>query len=214
MSQSPGHDRRSLAAAGVGLLGSAAAIVAVTMFALDVRDPAAPSRPPQPPPAASRPASGSKSARALTTSRPIVLDIPRIGVRTPLMLLAKNADRTVQVPPLSQVRQAGWYRLGASPGARGPAVIIGHVDSRRGPGVFFRLGDLRPGDIAKVTREDGKIATFEIDSVEQVSKTSFPTQRVYGSLPYAGLRLVTCGGRFDRTSGHYTENVIAYGHLT
>ncbi|NKZ02577.1 class F sortase [Actinomadura latina] len=171
-----------------------------------------------PGPAASAASAASGTARpsaspALPRSAPLRLEVPRIGVRTPLMTLAKNADRTVETPPLSRAQEAGWYRLGAAPGSRGAAVIIGHVDTAGGPAVFYRLGALRPGDRARVLRADGRTAVFRIDSVERVGKDRFPTRRVYGDPGYAAIRLITCGGRFDRGSGHYTDNVIAFGHL-
>ena len=118
------------------------------------------------------------------------------------------------MPPLSQAQEAGWYRLGPAPGARGAAVIAGHVDTTRGPAVFFRLGALRPGDLVRVRRQDETTATFRVDSVETVPKSAFPTAKVYGPVPYAGLRLITCGGPFDRRSGHYDDNFVVYGHLT
>lgn len=206
------HDRysRALAAVAVGLAG----LTAATFFALQAfpGHPAATAAPPAPGPEASGESTPS-TASALPRSVPLRLEVPRIGVRTSLMSLAKNADQTVETPPLSRARQAGWYRLGPSPGSRGAAVIIGHVDSVRGPAVFYRLGELRPGDLVSVLRADGRTAVFRIDSVERVDKNRFPTQRVYGDPGYAAIRLVTCGGRFDRASGHYTDNVIAFGHL-
>jgi sortase (surface protein transpeptidase) len=91
-------------------------------------------------------------------------------------------------------------------------VIVGHVDTKKGPAVFFKLGKLKPGDTVDVTRKDGKVAAFAVDSVEHVSKARFPTKRVYGEVGFAGLRLITCGGDFV---GHsYTGNTIVYGHLT
>jgi sortase (surface protein transpeptidase) len=207
-----GQRSRTVAAVVIGLSGLVvAAFLAVQAF----RGKPATASPPMPPPEASVPVSPSGPAEpsALPPSVPVRLDVPRIDVRTPLMKLAKNADQTVETPPLSRAQEAGWYRLGASPGSRGAAVIIGHVDSARGPAVFYRLGSLRPGDLASVLRADGRTAVFRIDSVERVGKDRFPTRRVYADPGYAAIRLITCGGRFDRGSGHYTDNVIAYGHL-
>ncbi|MFC4052997.1 class F sortase [Actinomadura syzygii] len=228
---------RVLAAVAVGLTGL---VVAGFLIAQAVRDrPAAappapvssastPWRPPaaptpgspQQPSAAPTPGSSQQPSAAptprsdaLPPSVPVRLDVPRIGVRTPLMTLAQNADRTVETPPLSRAQDAGWYRLGAAPGSRGAAVIIGHVDTTRGPAVFHRLGELRPGDQATVLRSDGRTVMFEFDSIERIDKNRFPTGRVYGDPGYAAIRLITCGGRFDRGTGHYTDNVIAYGHL-
>lgn len=154
-----------------------------------------------------------KAARGLRPSRPVRLEIPRLGVRTSLLSLGKNPDGTLQVPSIDQVDQAGWYRYGAAPGSRGAAVIAGHIDSRTGPAVFHRLSELRPGDRVAVLRKDKRTAVFQIDRVARVPKSRFPTTEVYGDLAYPGIRLITCGGSFDRTAHQYTENVIAYGHL-
>ncbi|WP_433350021.1 class F sortase [Microtetraspora malaysiensis] len=205
-------------AGGVAALTLAAASVAA--FALGCSPVADPSLPPAPPrsaatteaaPTAAEPA--RPTTKAMPASPPVRLEIPQIGVRTSLMTLGKNPDGTLEVPPLSRVDEAGWYRLGPTPGATGPAVIVGHVDSKEGPGVFFRLGDLRPGDTVKVSRQDGTRATFSVDSLEKVRKDRFPTTKVYGMTDFPGLRLITCGGTFDRGSGHYLDNVIVYAHL-
>jgi sortase (surface protein transpeptidase) len=148
----------------------------------------------------------------LGASRPTRVDIPRIGVHSRLLALGLQRDGTIATPPLSQARLASWYDKGPTPGERGPAVILGHVDTKKGPAVFYKLGRLRPGDAVRVTRKDGGVAAFTVDSVEHVSKAHFPTRRVYGDLGFAGLRLITCGGDFN---GHsYTGNTIVYGHLT
>lgn len=130
------------------------------------------------------------------------------------MQLGLNQDRTVQVPPLSRVGDAGWYKYSAAPGASGPTVILGHVDSAQyGAGVFYRLGTLRAGDKVVVSRGDGKVATFRVSRVQEVSKTRFPTDAVYGRTSSSALRLVTCGGRFNSSTGNYEDNIIAYGTL-
>ncbi|MGW5412162.1 class F sortase [Actinomadura geliboluensis] len=207
-----GRRARALTALAIGLTG----LVTATFLAVQAfQGRTATAAPPMPAPDAST-APGTAvptTTPALPRSAPLRLEVPRIDVRTPLMTLAKNADQTVETPPLSRAQVAGWYRLGPAPGSRGAAVLIGHVDTATGPAVFYRLGDLRPGDTARVLREDGRTAVFRIDSVERVGKDNFPTQRVYGDPGYAAIRLITCGGRFDRGSGHYVDNVIAYGHL-
>lgn len=210
-----GRRSRTVAAAVIGL---SSLVVAAFLAVQAVRGKSATAAPPMPAPEASGAGEPSgtaepSTAAALPRSVPLRLDVPRIDVRTPLMKLAKNADQTVETPPPSRAQEAGWYRLGAAPGSRGAAVLIGHVDSARGPAVFYRLGELRPGDRASVLRADGRTAVFRIDSVERVRKDAFPTRRVYTDPGYAAIRLITCGGRFDRGTGHYTDNVIAYGHL-
>ncbi len=130
------------------------------------------------------------------------------------MSVGLNADRTLQVPPLSQAQSTGWYRLGPTPGEIGNAVIVGHVDSKEiGPAVFFQLGALLPGDTVQVTRKDGRVATFIVDGVKAYPKTAFPSELVYGPTDRPGLRLVTCGGQFDERVGSYPDNVIVFATL-
>ncbi|MER6176077.1 class F sortase [Streptosporangium sp. NPDC001681] len=174
--------------------------------------------PPVPPPAqalaTASPVASSRPAPVLPRSEPRHLDVPRIGVHVPLSRLSLNADGTVQVPPVDRPEQAGWYARGYTPGERGASVILGHVDGGGRKGVFYDLGRMRRGDSISVTRADGSAVTFVVQSVEQVAKSRFPSQRVYGPLDHAGLRLVTCGGGFDRRTGHYTDNIIVYARLT
>jgi len=150
----------------------------------------------------------------LPAAIPIRLDIAAIGVTSDLLQLGLNPDDTVEVPPLSEDAPAGWYRHSPTPGELGPAVILGHVDSAEyGPGVFFELGALVPGDTIDVTRADGTTAVFSVDRVASHPKTQFPTDEVYGDTDHAALRLVTCGGAFDERSRSYLENVIVYASL-
>ncbi len=151
----------------------------------------------------------------LGRSVPVHMTIPAIGVDTSLLNLGLHADGTIEIPPVSGDAPAGWYRNLASPGEVGPAVVIGHVDSARdGPAVFFRLRDLRPGDQIAVRRQDGSTAVFTVDRVAEYTKANFPTAEVYGGLDHSALRLVTCGGQFDRYRREYLGNVIAFATLT
>ena len=109
---------------------------------------------------------------------------------------------------------AGWYTGGPRPGAVGAAVIAGHVDSRSGAGIFFWLRTLRPGDRVYVTRADATMAVFTVTSVRMYAKDQFPTAAVYGPVPDAELRLITCGGVFDRSIGSYLSNVVVFARLT
>ncbi len=130
------------------------------------------------------------------------------------MQLGLNADRTVQVPPLSQVSVAGWYKYSPAPGLLGPSVILGHVDSATaGRGVFFDLGRPRSGDKISMLRADGMIARYRVTRVAQIPKSSFPTAQVYGDTNDAEIRLITCGGQFDASAGSYLDNIIAFGSL-
>jgi len=150
------------------------------------------------------------------TSRaaPVRIVIPAIGVDAPVMQLGLNADRTIQVPPLGDHNLAGWYKYGSSPGQPGPAVIVGHIDSYQGASVFYRLRYLVKGDQVRITLANGQVVTFAVDGLQQVSKTAFPTQSVYGFTKDPELRLVTCGGDFNPATGSYLSDIIVYAHLT
>ena len=152
-------------------------------------------------------------ARALARSAPVKIRIPGIGVNAPVMKVGRDADGTVQVPPLAEHNLTGWYRYGPSPGQRGPAVILGHVDSATGISVFYYLKNMHAGDKVLVTLADGKVAAFAVDGLQRVAKDAFPTASVYGKAGYPSLRLITCGGPFDQATGHYVDNVIVYAHL-
>jgi sortase (surface protein transpeptidase) len=139
-------------------------------------------------------------------ARPVSLIIPAIGVRTGLVHLGLTASGALQVPSTTAV--AGWYTGSARPGAIGAAVIVGHIDSQTGPGIFFRLRLLHRGSQVYVRRADGTLAVFQVTSVRSYLKSQFPTLAVYGPVPDPELRLITCGGTFDYATGHYLSNVI------
>jgi len=144
-------------------------------------------------------------------SIPLKLSIPAIGLSDSLTTLGLNADGTVQVP--TDIQQAGWYKFGPTPGQTGSAVILGHVDSYRGPAVFFKLRNLVAGDLIGVSMTDGATAQFKVTSVAMYLKTAFPDQAVYASHGGSELQLVTCGGVFDTHAGHYLSNIVVYTSL-
>ena len=152
-----------------------------------------------------------KPSAALARSVPVGLRIPAIGVAVSLSTLGLNPDRTVQVP--TNYQQPGWFKLGPSPGQVGSAVILGHVDDRNGPAVFFRLGSLKTGDKVEVSLANGVLAHFVVNTVAMYLKTQFPAQQVYASHGFSALQLVTCGGAFNAGTGHYLSNVVAYTAL-
>lgn len=164
-----------------------------------------------PPPPRSRPEPRRSRARTSTIGR---LEIPAIGVRADVITLGLNADHTLQVPASTQ--QTGWWKGGAYPGRPGAAVIVGHVDSTRGPAVFFRLSRLRRGDIVNFRARGGGAppARFVVSATQHAPKDRFPTERVYRATPGPTLRLVTCTGVFDRSSGHYESNLIVYARAS
>ncbi|MFD5830268.1 class F sortase [Lentzea sp. NPDC060358] len=137
---------------------------------------------------------------------PVTVRIPSIGVETSLEAL--GVDSAGALEPPARADKAGWYAGGVAPGDAGPAVIAGHVDSKTGPGVFFRLPELKPGAEVLVERQDGTTLTFVVSSSYSTEKTAFPTAVVYAPTPLSELRLVTCGGDFDRVAGSYRDNVI------
>jgi hypothetical protein len=142
---------------------------------------------------------------------PVRVVIPAIGVATDLTRLGLEPDGTMAVP--DDFHQAGWFAQGPAPGQPGPAVIAGHVDSRTGPAVFYRLRELRAGHVIHITRADGTRLRFVVESARSYPKTSFPTAAVFGPVPSAALRLITCGGDFDRTSRSYHDNLVVFAHL-
>jgi hypothetical protein len=163
-------------------------------------------------------ASGAEAARGFRSVRgyqatpvPVRLSIPRIHLASSLERLGRGRDGTVQDPSRWEV--PGWYALGPRPGDPGSAVILGHVDSKRGPAVFYRLRELRPGDQISVTRADRSVVRFVVERVAQYDKARFPTNEVYYPTLAPALRLVTCGGQFDFTTGHYKSNVIAFARI-
>jgi sortase (surface protein transpeptidase) len=139
---------------------------------------------------------------------PASLTIPSLGVETELEHLAVRDDGTLAAP--DDFGRAGWFSEGPAPGERGPAVIVGHVDSRDGPGVFHRLAELRAGDLVEVTRTDATVTRFAVTDTFEAPKDAFPTQAVYGPTAGPTLRLVTCTGAFDRAARHYVSNLIVY----
>jgi LPXTG-site transpeptidase (sortase) family protein len=151
------------------------------------------------------------SLSTVQTAKPAWLTIPAIGVKAPIVTLGLNRNGTLQVPSSTTV--AGWYTGSPRPGATGSAVIAGHVDSRSGPGVFFWLRKMHRGERIYVRRADGTLAVFTVTAVRIYAKAQFPTAAVYGPVPDAELRLITCGGTFDYARGSYLSNVVVYARL-
>ncbi len=161
------------------------------------------------------PAPSASAPLTLPAAKPISLSIPSIKVNSSVDDLGLNTDGSIEVPPLTDPNsKAGWYDQSPAPGALGPSILLGHVDSAKyGPGVFYNLGKLNPGDTIEITRDDNTVAVFAVDGVRSYAKDQFPTLEVYGNLDHAGLRLITCGGTFNPASGHYESNTIAFASL-
>jgi sortase (surface protein transpeptidase) len=154
------------------------------------------------------PQTAAPQAAASHTARPVSLSIPLIQVDTRLITLGLTRDGSLQVPASTSV--AGWFTGSPPPGATGSAIIAGHINSYRGPGVFVRLDELRPGNRIYVRRSDQTTVIFRVTAVHRYLKNHFPTQTVYGATPDAELRLITCGGTFDPATGHYLSNIVVY----
>ncbi|AWZ10434.1 class F sortase [Streptomyces sp. ICC4] len=166
----------------------------------------------RPPPAASWHSPTPGRGRPLAASEPVRVRIPSAGVDTsPVLRLGLAADGSVQVPSVADGDKIGWYTGGVTPGETGPAVLIGHFDTARGPAVLRDVSRVRTGDEITVTRADGAAAVFRVRELEQVDKRHFPTDKVYGNTPRPELRLITCGGEIK--DGHRPDNIILYADL-
>jgi hypothetical protein len=160
--------------------------------------------------AAGRPATHA----ALTQSTPISVALPSVGLTAPLLGLGMDSKGAPELPPFSEPRTAGWLRDSATPGAAGTAVLVGHVDTRTGPAVFWNLSAVKPGAPVEVTRLDGSTAQFTVDAVRVFAKAAFPSAQIYAPAKDAQLRIITCGGVFDRKRAEYTGNVVLFAHLS
>jgi sortase (surface protein transpeptidase) len=208
----PSPPRRSLAARLAGLAGALLIIGGATAvgvaFAIQQHAPQ--------PSAAAAGAIGFDQAHPLSLRRsvPVSVYIPAIGVTSELLHLGLDANGAIQVPSLyTEANDAAWYKFSVTPGQVGTSVIEGHVDSYQGPAVFFRLGALRPGDRVDVTLADGVTAVFRVTGVRQYLKSAYPAKVIYSAARYAALRLITCSGVFDYTTGHYLSSTVVYASL-
>lgn len=212
----PGCRRRKIYWLNIAAVTLIAAGLTITLAGRDTLRWAAPPAPPgwaasaglAPAGLAGQPA---RPPAPLARSSPVGIEIPAIRVTATTIPLGLNTDGTVAVPSLTTPLLTSWYDRGPAPGERGTAAIFGHVDdARTGPAVFYRLGDVRPGDLVLVRLRDGQTAIFRAYSVALYPKASFPTARVYKYTRWPTLRLVTCGGTFDRQTGRYLDNVVVF----
>jgi hypothetical protein len=154
--------------------------------------------------------------KPLGDALPQRVDIPGLGVQAPVVARGLDGQGAVDPPPFDQPGVVAWYRDGAKPGAAGTALMVGHVDTETRPAVFYKISVLKPGQTVRVVRDDGQVAEFTVDDVEVVTRDRFDAQQVYGPRQSgrAELRLITCGGTFDRATRSYTANVIVSAYLT
>lgn len=153
-------------------------------------------------------------APPMQPSTPKRLVIKKLGINAPIMSVGTDKAGAIQTPPGNNPNLVGWYRYGPTAGQSGPAVMLGHKDTTTRPAVFERLHELQNGDSIEVSRLDGTVAIFTVGGIEQADKKTFPTNRVYGNADAAELRLITCGGTYNRMTGHYVDNVIVYARMT
>jgi sortase family protein len=149
----------------------------------------------------------------LGPSRPVKIVIPSIDVNAPVHGVGRDDSGSIAVPSLRLINEAGWFDEGPSPGQYGPAILVGHVDTKNQPAIFHRLGDLKAGAQIEITRRDSKVAVFEVNSVETFSKSQLPVNRVFNDYSRPGLRLITCGGAWVGGDLGYASNVIAFASL-
>lgn len=173
---------------------------------------------PAPAPAAASPSpvpspSASRTPPGLPRSEPKRISIPTIAVNAPFTPLSIGPSGQLNAPPANDMNLVGWFKDGATPGERGTSVVAGHVDTKTGPAVFLLLRTLKAGNKVDITRADGAVATFKVDSVETFSKSRFPSDRVYADNGTAQLRLITCGGVYDKKAKDYKDNVVVFAHL-
>jgi Sortase domain len=154
---------------------------------------------------------GNPLHRAGAAEGPTWISIPSIGVKASVVPVGLQADGAMQVPDPDKV---GWYKLGPRPGEPGPAVLVGHVYYRPSPAVFYRLRQLRPGDEILVGQRGGATSRFLVGRLERHPKSALPTNRIWTGATRPLLRLITCGGSFDRRTGHYRDNLIVYASPT
>lgn len=153
-------------------------------------------------------------ARVVPDAHPVRLTIPIIGVNAPFTGLGLGPGGVLNPPPPNDTNLVGWYQAGTVPGNKGTAIVLGHVDTKTAPAVFWSLSSLTKGVTLDIARDDKVTASFTVDSVEVFPKDQFPDDRVYGKAPDAQLRLITCGGVYDRKRRDYTANVVVFAHLT
>ncbi|TWJ19948.1 sortase family protein [Micromonospora endolithica] len=154
-----------------------------------------------------------KKFPVLPASPPVGIEIDTLDLRAPVHTVGLAPDGAIAAPEAARAQEAGWYDQGPTPGQNGPAVIVGHVDTSTGPAVFHELRELDEGDRVEVTRTDGSVAVFEVNSVERFDKERFPADEVFGDFSRPNLRLVTCGGRWVGGETGYADNVVVFASL-
>ncbi|RZQ62108.1 class F sortase [Amycolatopsis suaedae] len=190
-----------------GRLIAAALLVSLTLAGCGSDEAAAPA-PPPPPPAEAVPVT-----KPFDGLRPTQVRIPKINADSSLISVTVNTEGEMAVPSAKQPMQAAWYRLSPVPGETGPAILLGHVDGNKQPGIFFKLHELAEGDEILVNRSDGKELKFTVTKKQQVPKDRFPSDEIYADTTGPELRVITCGGVFDKEEHSYKDNVVIWAKL-
>lgn len=159
------------------------------------------------------PKAAARPPRPLPPSRATGLAIPYLSLKAPVVGLGLDPGRHLATPPVDDPKLVGWFQGGPTPGETGTALAVGHRDTRTGAAVFANLSVLRPGRLVEARRADGRTAVYTVDAVRKYDKAHFPNEEVYGPRNRPELRLITCGGKFDRKKG-YESNVVVFAHLT
>lgn len=172
-----------------------------------------PERPPGPVDGPAQPRWQPNPERPLGERRqPVRLIIDVIGVSAPV--IPTGVDQTGQMEMLDNVGEVAWYEHGPAPGEPGSAVLAAHVDLYgEGPGAFFRLRELEPGDVVRVSRDDATELVFAVEARVEYPKSSLPVDVLFSDRGPATLTLVTCGGSFDPSTSRYDSNVVVYARL-
>ncbi len=153
-----------------------------------------------------------QKVQGLSASKPKQISISRVGIDYGVIELGQNPDETMETPPLFD-KVTGWYKYSPTPGEVGPSIIVGHIDTYKGPSVFWRLREVVPGDEISITREDSSVVKFKVTGLKQFEQSNFPTEEVYGNTDEAELRLITCGGTFNKKTLHYSENTVVFATM-
>lgn len=158
------------------------------------------------------PAKEATSVKPLPKSTPTHISVSSVGIDAPITPVGQDAEGSIEMPPLFDWT-TGWYKYSPTPGEVGPSIIVGHVDTYKGISVFWKLRDVKQGDVIEITRADGSTVKFRVSGLKQFEQANFPTQEVYGNLKYPGLRLITCGGSFNQQTESYTQNTVVYAFM-
>ncbi|RLU86895.1 class F sortase [Streptomyces griseocarneus] len=147
------------------------------------------------------------------------LAIKAMGLKAPIEGHGLDAQGGVEAPPYERANAVSWYQDGPEPGSPGVAVLVGHVDTTQAPAVFFELSNIKAGQKVNVSRADGSTAEFTVEEVALVPNDHWDDDKVYGPHDQndpdrAELRLITCGGDYDKAAHTYKANVVVYAYLT